>query len=144
MSILDTRAARVLVTIFCLVLCLAFIYFARQTLVVFCSRSFLLICSRRPSNILNAGIRDHIEEATRSSPPTSCCLVPSRSWQRQSARASSLKAQHLSQQLPELSERVSSGQLVSQVGTRRGWSVETQQRIQSLFLDHRTHIVTLL
>jgi hypothetical protein len=54
------------------------------------------------------------------------------------------EAQHLSQQLPELSERVSSGQLVSQVGTRRGWSVETQQRIQRLFLDHRTHIVTLL
>jgi hypothetical protein len=79
MSILDTRAARVLVTILCLVLCLAFIYFARQTLVVFCSRSFLLICSRRPSNILNAGTRDHIEESRRSSPPTSCCLVPSRS-----------------------------------------------------------------
>src|ERR1700688_1043285 len=82
MSILDTRAACVLVTILCLVLCLAFIYFARQTLVVFCSRSFLLICSRRPSNILNAGTRDHIEESRRSSPPTSCCLVPSRSGSR--------------------------------------------------------------
>ncbi len=40
------------------------------------------------------------------------------------------EAQHLSQSAPGLYERVASGNIAWQVGQQRGWSFETQQRVQ--------------
>ncbi len=144
MNLLDTRAARVLVTILCFVLCLAFIYFARQTLIAFLFAIFFAYLLGAPIEYFE---RRYKGSHRRVKAIITAYLILFGSITILAAAIGPrivAEAQHLSQQLPELSERVSSGQLVSQVGNRRGWSAETQQRIQSFFLDHRTQIVTLL
>ena len=51
------------------------------------------------------------------------------------------EAQTLAQQLPGLSDKLSNGQLVHVLGERRGWSYETEQRIQDFLTSHRGQIV---
>jgi predicted PurR-regulated permease PerM len=54
------------------------------------------------------------------------------------------EAQHLSQTAPTLYERVASGNIAWQVGQQRGWSFETQQRMQQLLASHREDFTNFL
>jgi predicted PurR-regulated permease PerM len=54
------------------------------------------------------------------------------------------EAQHLSQSAPTLYERVASGNIAWQVGQQRGWSFDTQQRMQRLLASHREDFTTFL
>jgi predicted PurR-regulated permease PerM len=56
----------------------------------------------------------------------------------------SSEAQHLGQTAPTLYERVASGNIAWQVGQQRGWSFETQQRMQQFLASHRTDFTTFL
>lgn len=47
----------------------------------------------------------------------------------------------LAQTLPSLIARISSGQLVSQIGTSHGWTGARQAQIQSFFVDHKDDFV---
>jgi predicted PurR-regulated permease PerM len=47
----------------------------------------------------------------------------------------------LGQALPGLLERLSSGELVRQIGSSRGWSFNTQLRLQTYLADHRDAIL---
>ena len=144
MSLLDIRSVRVLFTILCFVICLAFIYLARQTLMVFLFAIFFAYLLAAPVAYLQRRYRG--SHSRIKAIITACFIVFGSITILVTAIGPRIvvEVQHLSQHLPELSERLSSGQLVSQVGTRRGWSVETQQHIQSLFLGHRAQIVTFL
>jgi len=144
MGLLDIRSVRVLFTTLCFVLCLALIYLARQTLMVFLFAIFFAYVLAAPVAYLQRrykGSHGRIKAVVTVYVIVfgSIAILVAVIGPRIVA-----EAKHFSQHLPELSERVSSGQLVSQVGTRRGWSIETQQRIQSLFLGHRAQIVTFL
>lgn len=50
------------------------------------------------------------------------------------------QAERLAEVAPTLSQRLKSGQIVSLVGNRRGWSYETQIRIQQLIVQNRQQI----
>ncbi|MGH9518191.1 MAG: AI-2E family transporter, partial [Terriglobales bacterium] len=50
------------------------------------------------------------------------------------------QAGRLSKLVPEISERVASGRIAHEVGSQRGWSYETQQRIQQFMVGHRAQI----
>lgn len=50
------------------------------------------------------------------------------------------EAEHLSQNAPQLYEKVASGNIAWQVGQQRGWSFETQQRIQQFLASHRDDV----
>ncbi len=52
------------------------------------------------------------------------------------------EGQRLGQSLPSLYEKISSGSIASQIGSRHGWSVATQQRVQQFLATHQNDIVT--
>jgi predicted PurR-regulated permease PerM len=52
------------------------------------------------------------------------------------------EVQRLSQQLPNLSEQLSKGELIRNLGSRRGWKSETVESLQAFFNQHRTQIVS--
>jgi predicted PurR-regulated permease PerM len=54
------------------------------------------------------------------------------------------EAQHLSQNAPALYEKVASGNIAWQVGQQRGWSHETQERLQQLLASHRDDVTAFL
>lgn len=54
------------------------------------------------------------------------------------------EGQRLIQQTPELVERIQEGQFTRQMGEQHGWSEETQQRVQSFLMAHRTEIISAI
>jgi predicted PurR-regulated permease PerM len=53
------------------------------------------------------------------------------------------EAQKLANTLPDLYEKIASGQIVWQLGSQRGWSHETNLKIQQFLASHRDAIVSL-
>jgi predicted PurR-regulated permease PerM len=53
------------------------------------------------------------------------------------------EAQKLTQTLPELYEKIASGQIAWQLGSQHGWSYSTELRIQQFLQSHRDAIVHL-
>ena len=54
------------------------------------------------------------------------------------------EARHLSEAAPELYNRVASGNIAWQVGQARGWSQETQARLQQFIVDHRDEVLAAI
>jgi predicted PurR-regulated permease PerM len=54
------------------------------------------------------------------------------------------EGQHLGQQLPDLYEKVASGNIAFSLGSRHGWSEETSKRLQDLLVGHQQEIVTAI
>src|SRR5512142_147006 len=46
----------------------------------------------------------------------------------------------LTEAIPGYVDRLGSGELVSQVGSKRGWSLQTQARVQQFLVSHRSTI----
>lgn len=53
------------------------------------------------------------------------------------------EGQKLMQQAPQWSEQISSGQIVQQVGAKRGWSQETINHISSYLQNHQAEIIAV-
>ncbi|HXB20867.1 MAG TPA: AI-2E family transporter [Candidatus Solibacter sp.] len=51
------------------------------------------------------------------------------------------EAQKLTQQAPELAKRFDKGEFTKQVGLQHGWSAETIDRINGLWLNHRQQVI---
>lgn len=51
------------------------------------------------------------------------------------------EARHLSESAPELYNKVASGSIAMQVGQARGWSAQTQSRVQQVIVDHRQDVL---
>ena len=47
------------------------------------------------------------------------------------------EVRHLSEVAPELYNKSQAGNIARQVGKQRGWSQETQARLQQFIVDHR-------
>jgi len=53
------------------------------------------------------------------------------------------QAQRLAQATPALVENISSGQIAQQIGSRHGWSLPTQQMLQSFLSGHRDQLIEI-
>jgi predicted PurR-regulated permease PerM len=51
------------------------------------------------------------------------------------------EARHLSESAPDLYNKVASGSIAMQVGQARGWSAQTQSRVQQFIVDHRQDVL---
>ncbi len=54
------------------------------------------------------------------------------------------EGRHLSQAAPELYNRVASGSIALQVGRARGWSDQTQARVQKFIVGHREEVLSAI
>ncbi len=54
------------------------------------------------------------------------------------------EGRHLSEAAPELYNKVASGSIAFQLGRARGWSEETQARLQQLIVGHRDEVLSAL
>jgi predicted PurR-regulated permease PerM len=54
------------------------------------------------------------------------------------------EGRHLSEAAPELYNKVASGSIAFQLGRARGWSEETQARLQQLIVGHRDEVLSTL
>jgi predicted PurR-regulated permease PerM len=54
------------------------------------------------------------------------------------------EGQRLGQQLPDLYEKVASGNIAFSLGNRHGWSQQTSQRVQTFLVSHQLEIVSAI
>ena len=138
MLILDARTARVLATILLYGLALAFLYLAWRTLVAFLFAilfAYLLepLVSRLQSRLRlgRAAAVALLYLVLAGAAGTFLFFLGPRIVQQ---------ANRLSQLIPQLSSRIASGQIVRQIGGQRGWSLDTQLRLESFMAAHRLAI----
>jgi predicted PurR-regulated permease PerM len=138
MALVDSRAARVIVTALLFAVGLGFFYLASHTLIAFLFAILL-------AYLMNPAVT-RIERATRSR-GTAIAVVytvvigllvvffffigPGLARQ----------AQRLAQATPGLIENIGSGQIAEQIGARHGWSRVTQQMVQDFLISHRAEML---
>src|SRR5882724_4546895 len=134
MSLVDTRTARVLITVLLFVLVLGFLYVARETLIAFLFAIFF-------AYLLDPAV-SRVQKWTRSRGwaiaviylliiglvITFFFIVGPRIGHQ---------AQTLSESLPSLVERVGSGQIAEQIGNEHHWSLTTTNQIKDFLVKHR-------
>jgi len=134
----DARAARVLATILLFGLVLMFIYLAWRTLVTFLFAilfAYLLepVVSRMQSRLhMGRGRAVALLYVILAAGLGAFFFYVGPSIVQQATR--------LSDNLPQLAQRISSGQIARQVGSQRGWSYQTQERIQQFLASHQAEV----
>ncbi len=137
MAFIDTRTARVLLTVLVFAVALGFIYFARHTLVAFLFAVFFAYLI----DPLVSAVQGRLRGRGRAIAVIYALLVvviaiffffvgP------KIARES----QRLVESLPGLVQKVSTGQIAVQIGSERGWSYETQQKVEHFLATHRSDV----
>ena len=140
MNLFDSRAFRVLMTALAFAVCLGFVWVAWRTLIAFIFAIFFAYLLEAPVEYFESKFRKN--GRSKAIAITYLILFGGLAvllaifGPRMTA-----ELQRLGQQLPGLSEKLSNGQLVHVLGSRRGWSFETEQRIQSFLDSHRAEIV---
>jgi predicted PurR-regulated permease PerM len=138
MALVDSRAARVIFTALLFFLGMGFLYLAFHTLIAFLFAILL-------AYLMNPAIT-RIERATRGRAAAIAVMYavvialmviffffigPGLARQ----------AQRLAQATPGLIENIGSGQIAEQIGSRHGWSLPTQQMVQSFLISHRAEML---
>ncbi len=140
MSLIDARTTRILFTALLFALVLGFLYVARRTLIAFLFAVFFAY--------LMDPVVSHLEKLVRGRGRAIAviylllvALVVTffLSVGPQMAR----QGQRLSESLPQLLGRVSSGQIAEDIGAEHGWSRDTRQQVQTLLARHREDVVYL-
>lgn len=134
----DPKAARVLFTALVFVLGIAFLYGARETITLFVFATLFAYFVEPLVLVLQRPLHGRIPAIAAVYLLLVALLIglgfiigP------RIAR----EGKSLVQSLPILLDRMGSGQLVSQVGNRRGWSGATQAEIQEFLISHRSQIL---
>lgn len=141
MTIFDARAARVLSTVLLFLAVGAFIWGAHQAILVFL---FAILFAYLVDPLVNLVGRTPLGKGSRARSILVVYLVLLAVLVVTfSLIGSSLvtEAHGLSTRLPSLIENVTSGQIAHEIGTRRGWSVTTQMRLEQFLSSHRDMIV---
>ncbi len=147
MTIFDSRTSRVLFTAFLFAVGLGFVYAARRTLILFLFAIFFAYLINPAVGRLGKLVRSRVWSITiiyllmvLGLGVLALLLGPRIA--RQSAR--------LGESLPGLMDKASTGQfsgqigqLTSRIGTERGWSIETQNRIKAFLLSRRESLSIL-
>lgn len=138
MRFFDARAARVLATILLFGLVLLFVWLAWRTLVTFLFAilfAYLLepVVSRLQNRLrLGRGRAVALVYVILAVGLGAFFFYVGPSIVQQATR--------LSDNLPQLTQGISSGQIAQQVGSQRGWSYQTQQRIQAFLASHQAEV----
>ncbi|WP_041855384.1 AI-2E family transporter [Candidatus Korobacter versatilis] len=141
-DLLDRRAVRVLTTVLVFAAVLAFIYVAHKTLILFLFAllfAYLLepVVSRLAGWMRNSrGLAILIVYVLLFVAVTIAgALIGPRIFS---------EGQKLGQQLPDLYDKVASGNIAFTLGSRHGWSAETSQRLKTLLVSHQDEIVSAI
>ena len=137
MAFIDTRTARVLLTVLVFAVALGFVYFARHTLVAFLFAVFFAYLI----DPLVSAVQGRLRGRGRAIAAIYALLVvviviffffvgPKIVHE----------SQRLVESLPGLVQKVSTGQIAAQIGAERGWSYETQQKLERFLAAHRNDV----
>jgi predicted PurR-regulated permease PerM len=137
--LLDPRTARVVFTILVIAGVLAFIYGARDTLIAFLFSVFFAY--------LVDPLVSHVQPWVKGSRGRAIAVVylvftavlALLGYLLGSRLAEDFS--HLTKTLPSMFERLASGEIAFTVGQQRGWSYETQVRVQSFLASHQDEIL---
>lgn len=144
MPLVDKRTASVLLTILVFVAAGAFIYAARRVLVMFLLSIFFayllepLVSRFERWTSLSRGSRGLAILEVYVVLCAAVALVFILLGLRITEQARSLTGA-----LPGLFQKLSSGQIAQEIGSKRGWSYGTQIRLQQFFASHRDFILSL-
>ncbi len=139
MTVLDSRAARVIVTVLVFATVLAFVYAARRTLVMFLFAIFFAYVVDPLVERLQAWVKVSrgkaigiVYLAIFGGLGLFLLLVGPRLASEGSKLAHSV---------PALYQKISSGQIAWQLGAQHGWSRETEARVQDFLQQHQDSVV---
>jgi len=145
MPLLDKRTASVLLTILVFVAAGAFIYAASRVLIVFLLSVFFayllepLVSRFQQWTSISRGSRGlAILEVY-----VVLCAVIAFVFLLLGLRITD-QARNLAGALPGLFQKLSSGQIAQEIGTKRGWSYSTQIRVQQFLASHGNYILSLV
>lgn len=140
MTIIDSRTSRIIFTILLFALGLGFLYAARQSLILFLFAIFF-------AYLINPAV-ERLQKLVRGRGRAIALIYllllaglallvffVGPQVTRQAAR--------LGAAWPELTKKVSSGQIAVDIGQQRGWSTATQSRIQEALKTHSEDLVVL-
>ena len=141
MQVFDVRAARVLATICVFVAVAGFLYGVRQTLVIFLFAVFFAyLLEPLVTRIQNSPLARHSRALAIAE--TYIALVGLLCLAAFLLGPQLVKdTRSLAQSLPNLLDNVTSGKIVWQVGSKHGWSYDTQLQIEHLISSHRQQIL---
>lgn len=134
----DPRAARVLFTALVFALVLGFLHGARETLTLFLFAVLFAYFVAPLVGKLQGVLKGRLK-AIALVYLVGILLVGGLGFLLGSKIAE--EGKQLAQTLPALLQKVSSGQLVSQVGSKHGWTEQRQEQIQNFFVDHRDDLL---
>lgn len=142
MSIFDLRTAKVLLTIGAFVVVGAFLYGVRHTLIVLLFSilfAYLLepVVFRVQNSQLGRGSRSLAILETYLAVAVVLVVVGFLFGPRLAA-----ETRRLTQALPGLLEKVTSGRLLEQFADKHGWTYETQARIEQFFAAHQAALLS--
>ena len=140
MPLLDTRTTRVLFTVLVFALALGFLYVARQTLIAFLFAIFFAYLVDPAVSRMEGLLRGRGRAIAAIYLLIVVLLVAfffvvGPQIGRQSER--------LAKSIPELLEKVGSGQIATQIGTDRGWNRKSTAELEHFLRDHRDTLTHL-
>jgi predicted PurR-regulated permease PerM len=141
MNIFDRRTASVLSTIIIFLIVGAFLYGARKILIVFLFAIFFAYLLHPLVKLVQE--RSKLSRGSRDRAILQVYLVLLIAFAALVFGLGPLltsEARKLVAELPSLVDKFTSGQIAWSIGTRRGWSQETQVRIQQFLATHRDAI----
>jgi len=138
-QVFDRRTVQVLFTTVVCALLLLFIYSAWRALIAFLFAIFFAYLLEAPVSRLQSWLRGSRTAAIAvvylifiAALVLVIALVGPPVFQ---------EAQKLTQQAPDLAQKITSGEYATQLGVRHGWSQETMARIQGFLNDHKTEML---
>lgn len=140
LSIIDSRTSRVLLTALLFALGLGFLYVARQTLILFLFAIFFAYLINPAVERLQKPLRGRGRAITLI---YLLLLLGLALFVFFVGPRITRQAARLGEALPGLMEKVGSGQIAVDIGTKRGWSDTTQSRIQDVLRNHSDELSTL-
>ncbi len=141
MSLIDTRTARVLLTVLLFALVLWFLYIARDTLIAFLFAIFFAYLvdpavSRVQKWTHRRGWAIAVIYLLLVGLLVTFFFIVGPRIGRQ--------AQTLSESLPALLDKISSGQIAEQIGKEHHWSEPTKRQIETFLLSHRSDMLEIV
>lgn len=138
MALVDSRAARVLLTLLLFALGLSLLYLAYHTLMAFLFAILL-------AYLMNPAV-SHVEKWTGSrgigiAVVYVVVIVLMVGFFVFMGPRLSRQAQRLAEVAPGFIENVGSGQIAAEIGSRHGWSMSTQQTLESALSSHREQLI---
>jgi predicted PurR-regulated permease PerM len=141
LSLIDTRATRVLITVIFFTLVLAFLYLARHTLVVFLFAIFF-------AYLLDPGV-SRVEKLVHGRRGIAIAII----YLLVLGSLSLLfffigpdlgkQAARFGEAVPSLVDKIGSGDIAKQIGVERGWNQQTIERLRTFLVNHRRDLLNL-